>query len=199
MSVRFDDAFIRTIKKALIREMKKSRYRHTKGVLHSAVHLAGLNGADPCKTAIAALFHDYAKDYDRDKLFRLAHQYQLALDPIHLHAHQLVHGKVAAAIARHEFKINDQEILCAIEFHTTGRQGMGLIEKIIYLSDFIEPTRDYPGVSRLRSLAERDLDKAVLQALNNTMIYVLKTGKLLHPNTLEARNQLLFVNKRCSK
>jgi len=69
---------------------------------------------------------------------------------------------------------------------------MGLIEKIIYLSDFIEPGREYPEVEALRKLALEDLDKAVLQALTNTMMYVLRTGKLLHHNTLEARNEMLM-------
>jgi predicted HD superfamily hydrolase involved in NAD metabolism len=160
--------------------------------LTAALHLAERYGADQQKTAAAALFHDYAKDFSRDKLFQLVSHYQLKVDPVMAQAYQILHGKVAAAIACHEFGIKDPEILQAIENHTTGRKNMGMIEKIIYLADFIEPGRSYPGVDQLRELAEEDLDRAVFKALNNTMIYVLRTGKLLHPNTLEARNQMLL-------
>jgi predicted HD superfamily hydrolase involved in NAD metabolism len=187
-----DQPLLEQIEASLIKQIKKSRYRHTQGVLTAALNLAVRYGADQQKTAAAALFHDYAKDFSRDKLFQLVLHYQLEVDPIMSQAYQILHGKVAAAIACHEFGINDPEILQAIENHTTGRKNMGMIEKIIYLADFIEPGRNYPGVDQLRELAEEDLDRAVFKALNNTMIYVLRTGKLLHPNTLEARNQMLL-------
>lgn len=187
-----DQPFLEQIEASLIKQIKKSRYRHTQGVLAAALHLAERYGADQQKTAAAALLHDYAKDFSRDKLFQLVSHYHLEVDPIMAQAYQILHGKVAAAIACHEFGIDDPEILQAIENHTTGRKNMGMIEKIIYLADFIEPGRNYPGVDHLRELAEENLDRAVFKALNNTMIYVLRTGKLLHPNTLEARNQMLL-------
>lgn len=192
MTTAIDQALIERIDASLVTRIKKSRYRHTQGVLQSALKLADRYGADKDKTAVAALFHDYAKDYSRETLFQLAALYNLEIDPIIQQAYQLLHGKVAAAIALHDFGIQDPEILMAIENHTTGRIHMTKLEKIIYLADFIEPGRDYKGVDELRKLAEEDLDKAVYQALNNTMIYVLRTGKLLHPKTLEARNQMLL-------
>lgn len=172
--------------------MKKKRFQHTLGVMEAAVALAESNGADIHKTAVAALLHDFAKDFSREELMSFTEQYRIELDPVLKQAHQLIHGKVAARIAAQQFGIKDDEVLMAIEYHTTGRKGMGLIEKIIYLSDFIEDGREYPGVEALRKLASQDLDRAVLQALTNTMIYVLRTGKLLHHNTLEARNEMLM-------
>ncbi len=192
METVIDQSLIDSIDAALQVQMKKSRYRHTQGVLNVALHLAVKYGANPHHTAVAALFHDYAKDFSRERLFQLIFRYQLETDPIMDQAHQLLHGKVAAAIALHEYGIQEPEVLLAIENHTTGRVHMGLLEKIIYLSDFIEPGRDYPGVESLRKLAEENLNQAVYQALTNTMIYVLRTGKLLHPKTLEARNQMMM-------
>ena len=193
MNRSFDQDFIHRIDSLLKKQLKESRYRHTTGVLKSALKLAERYGVNPEKTAVAALLHDYAKDFSIEKLNECIKQYQIEIDPILQEAHQLLHGKVAAAIARHKLNIEDTDVLRAIENHTTGRLHMSDLEKIIYLSDFIEPGRDYPGVSELRALAEEDLDKAVYKALNNTMIYVLRTSKLLHPQTLEARNQMLLI------
>ena len=187
-----DGETVKFIEKTIKSYMKKKRFQHTLGVMEAAVALAESNGADIHKTAVAALLHDYAKDFSRDELMSYVEKYKIEIDPVLEQAHQLLHGKVAARIAAEQFGILDDEVLMAIEYHTTGRKGMGLMEKIIYLSDFIEEGREYPGVEALRQLASQDLDKAVLQALTNTMIYVLRTGKLLHHNTLEARNEMLM-------
>jgi len=187
-----DSDTIKFIEESIKPHMKKKRYQHTLGVMEASVMLARQYGADIYKTSAAALLHDYAKDYSKEELLYYVKEYSIETDPIMENAHQLLHGKVAASIAYHQFEIEDEEVLLAIEFHTTGRKGMGLIEKIIYLSDFIEPGREYIGVESLRKLALEDLDKAVFQALTNTMMYVLRTGKLLHQNTLEARNEMLM-------
>jgi len=182
------------IRKEVKKKTTTVRYQHIQGVVQSAVWLAKKYGADENSAEIAALLHDYAKNDSRQTLNRFIQENNIQLDPVLQHAHQLVHGKVAAIMAEKEFGITDQEILLAIESHTTGRPGMGKLEQIIYLADFIEPGRDYAAVHHLRKLAEEDLEKAVFTALNNTMIYVLRTKKLLHPSTLECRNQMLMEN-----
>jgi len=103
----------------------------------------------------------------------------------------LIHGPVGAKIATDLFKITDRDILSAIEYHTYGKKNMTKLEKIIYLADLIEEGRDYPGVEELRALAERDLDRAVLKALDNSIIHVIAKGGLIHPNTIEARNYII--------
>lgn len=192
MNDTFNQETLSLIEAAIKPVMKKKRLQHTMGVVDAAVVLANKYGAHPFKTAVAALLHDYAKDFSEDELMKYIREYGIETDPVLSQAHELLHGKVAAVIARQQFGVKDKEVLLAIEFHTTGRKGMGLIEKIIYLSDFIELGRDYTGVENLRNLASENLNKAVLQALTNTMIYVLRTGKLLHQNTLEARNEMLM-------
>ncbi|SMP49566.1 bis(5'-nucleosyl)-tetraphosphatase (symmetrical) YqeK [Anoxynatronum buryatiense] len=186
-----NEAQLKHIEQVLAKKMKAGRFQHTMGVRTAALRLADQYGADRDKTAMAALFHDYAKGFSKKELLQTVQRYHLQPDSLMIQAHQILHGSVAAAIALNEFGIDDDEILKAIEFHTTGRKNMGIIEKIIYLADFIEEGRDYSGVVFLRELAYRELDLAVYQALTNTMIYVLETGKLLHPNTVEARNHIL--------
>ncbi|MEN1762050.1 bis(5'-nucleosyl)-tetraphosphatase (symmetrical) YqeK [Anoxynatronum sibiricum] len=186
-----NEARLKHIEQVLAKRMKTGRFQHTLGVRNAALRMADQFGADREKAAMAALFHDYAKGFNKEELLQTVRLYHLQPDSLMVQAHQLLHGSVAAAIALNEFGIDDDEVLKAIEYHTTGRKHMGTIEKIIYLADFIEEGRDYSGVAFLRELAYRELDLAVYQALTNTMIYVLETGKLLHPNTVEARNHML--------
>ena len=89
--------------------------------------------------------------------------------------------------------IKDKEILQSVAYHTTGKENMSLLEKIIFLADYIEPGRRFPGVDDLRALAYEDLNRAVLQAMDNTILYVLRQGLLLHPQTMKARNSLLLA------
>ncbi|ABR48467.1 metal dependent phosphohydrolase [Alkaliphilus metalliredigens QYMF] len=184
------------IVKRIDEELKKvltyERYIHTQGVVDAALYLARKYNEDSQEAEIAALMHDYAKGFSKIEALGFIQKHKVEIDEVLLEAHQLLHGKIAAHIARNEFQIDNENILNAIENHTTGRLNMSKLEKIIYLADFIEIGRTYAGVDDLRIVAEEDLDKAVLQALNNTMKYVLSIEKLLHPNTLLARNQLLI-------
>ena len=107
----------------------------------------------------------------------------------------LMHGIAGAVIARQVFGIEDPEILSAVECHTTGKRGMSLLDKIIYLADLIEPNRNYPGVDELRDAAVEDLDKAVLMGLKFGIEHVLVTNRYLHPRTIEAWNDMLKPKK----
>lgn len=185
------EALIEDIHRKLREVMHEKRYEHTLGVVEAAVYLAGKYGANAEDARIAALLHDYAKDFSEEELKNYIRHHKLEADNILMDAYQLLHGKVAAAIAEKDFKIESKDILNAIENHTTGREHMSLLEKIIYLADFIEVGRNYPGADDLRLRAEEDLDKAMLFAFNNTIKYVLEIGKLLHPNTVLARNEVL--------
>lgn len=194
MPMRDQSIKIDVLRKKVKEKTTKKRFKHIQGVVETAVNLARKYGADETSAEIAALLHDYAKNESKQSLYHFLQEHNVSLDPIMQHAYQLLHGTVAAVIAEKEFGITDKDILYAIESHTTGRPGMSKLEQIIYLADFIEPGRDYEGVHALRKLAEEDLEKAVFVALNNTMIYVLHTKKLLHPKTLECRNQMMMDN-----
>ena len=167
------------------------RIKHSIGVKECAVKLASIYNEDIGKAAIAGLLHDCAKDFDDDQLIQKAKEYDIKLDPVSLSQKELIHAPVGAKIAKHIFKIKDKDILTAIEYHTYGKKNMTKLEKIIYLADLIELGRDYPGVEELRALAENDLDRAVLKALDNSVIHVIAKGGLIHPNTIEARNYII--------
>ncbi|SDK57464.1 bis(5'-nucleosyl)-tetraphosphatase (symmetrical) YqeK [Natronincola ferrireducens] len=187
-----DNNIITKIKDSLQNTINPKRYLHTMGVVDASIILAQKYDGDIFHATVAALLHDYAKDFSRQQLMDYINTHNLSVDPIMLEAYQLLHGKVAASIAEKKFHIDNIDILNAIKHHTTGRKNMSKLEKIIYLADFIEKGRNYPGVEELRKIAEEDLDKAVLRALNNTIVYVLSIEKLLHPNTLHARNEMLL-------
>jgi len=173
--------------------LDEKRYRHSLGVGEAAERLAILYGEDKEKARLAGLVHDCARCFPPPKLIELSKEFHIELDELCLHEIQLIHGILGARIAQKEFHIHDPYILDAIEYHTTGRKNMTLLDKIICLADYIEPNRDYAGVDQLRQLAVCDLDEALICAFDKTIQYVICTRGLLHPRTIEARNDLLLA------
>jgi len=173
-------------------ELSEERYVHSIGAMESAAFLAFKNGVDAQKARIAALLHDCAKELPLYDMLCKAHRYKVAIDEVSMREIVLIHGPLGAKIAEHEYGIKDQEILDAIECHTTGKKNMTKLDKIIYISDYIEPYRDFEGVSELRRMVMEDLDVAVKFALDFTITDLLNTGKLIHPRTLEARNYMII-------
>ena len=103
----------------------------------------------------------------------------------------IVTANRAPTLANKDFGIEDEEVLNAVRYHTTGRAGMSIIEKVIFLADSIEPGRNYPGVDEIRQVAETDLDRACLMSLERTIDYISKKGYFLDPDTLDAREWFL--------
>ena len=165
----------------LQRALSKERYRHTLGVEQTAVKLAALYGEDPEKARVAALLHDCARCLDSAEMRRLVGE---RVGPSALRA--LMHAPAGAALARQKYGIEDEHILGAIRWHTTGHEGMTKLEKIVYLADFIEPNRpNHPGLQELRAEAFRDLDRAVRMAAESTMRYVRARGLEPDENTMK--------------
>lgn len=174
-------------------QLKPKRYKHTLGVVDCAVEMAHQFGANEEKAQIAGLLHDCAKNYAGKDLLTIASSSHLPLDQITLKEPQLLHGPVGAIVAQNKYGIQDEEILNAIAYHTTGRRNMTLLDKIIYLADFIEPGRDYPGVEKLRKACEKDdIDNACILAFSNTIRYIASISGLIHPRTIDARNALIL-------
>lgn len=171
--------------------LKETRYVHTFGVAECAVKLAALNGIDTNKAEIAALIHDAAKYMDIDKQKNLIRKSGYQIDDVMEYSPQLLHGFTASIIGKDMMGIEDEEVLSAVRYHTTGKKNMTTLEKIIYIADYIEPNRDFPGVEEIRKLTFDNLDKGVLMGLSNSIIYVVKKGDMIHPLSLEARNYLL--------
>jgi len=171
--------------------MDEERYVHSMGVRDCAVMLAERYGADVAKARLAGLLHDCAKGLSKQEMISRAVEAGVELGPEEFRSEALLHGAVGAVVARQVFGVQDPEILSAIECHTTGKRNMALLDKIIYLADYIEPNRDFPEVEDLRRAAMEDLDKAVLMALRRTIKHVLDTDRFLHPRTVEAWNDML--------
>ena len=168
-------------------ELTEKRLRHTAGVTESALHLAGLYGGDAGKIRLAAACHDIFRGRTVDEINELIGRY--GLPDRYLGSANLAHSKIAAAYMA-ECGIDDEDVLNAVSYHTTGRAGMSLLEKIIFLADAIEPGRDYPGVDELRGIAERDLDAACIKALENSIVFVRSKGEVLDKDTEAALEYL---------
>lgn len=165
------------------------RIPHVLGTEQEAIRLAERYGADVEKARVAALLHDCTKKLDMEAQMALCREYGIALDELERQALKLLHAKTGAAVAESVFGV-DREIGDAIRWHTTGRAGMSLLEKIVYLADYIEPTRDFPGVDKLRKVCYEELDKGLLLGLEMTIEEMTEMGNPVHRATIEARDAL---------
>ena len=141
------------------------------------------------KARRAALLHDCTKKLGLEDQLALAERYGVGLDDLERRALKLLHAKTGAAVAAAVFG-TDGEVTGAIRWHTTGRADMTLLEKIVYLADYIEPTRDFPGVEELRRACYEDLDAGLLLGLEMTIREMEERGAPIHTKTLEARDAL---------
>ena len=169
--------------------LKHKRIPHVLGTEQEAIRLAERYGADVEKARIAALLHDCTKKLDMESQLALCDHYGIQLDELEQVSLKLLHSKTGAALARDVFGV-DEEIYNAIWWHTTGHANMTLLEKIIYLADYIEPSRDFPGVDKLRSVCYKDLNEGLLLGLEMTIREMTDMGNPVHRATLEARDAL---------
>ena len=167
--------------------MSEQRFKHVLGVEETAVALAKKYGASPEKASIAALTHDYAKERP-DEEFKMV-IVRDGFDPELLNYNNAIwHGLVGASFVERELGITDAEILHAIRVHTTGAAKMSLLDKIIYVADYIEPGRDFPGVQDARASAWADLDEAVAFETKHTLAHLLAQEQQIYPKTIETYN-----------
>ncbi|MGC5328515.1 bis(5'-nucleosyl)-tetraphosphatase (symmetrical) YqeK [Brevibacillus sp. SYSU BS000544] len=171
-------------------QMNEKRYVHTLGVAETARSLAEKYGADPDKAELAGYVHDYCKCWPVTRLHEFLLRYDIAQDIVDGEK-ELWHAFVGAIVVQTELGITDTDILQAVRYHTTGRAGMSLLEKVVCVADYIEPNRDYPGVEEVRKLAETSLDQALAQGLGSTMRFLLEQKKSIHPLTLLAYNDVI--------
>lgn len=169
--------------------LKHKRIPHVLGTEQEAIRLALRYGADVEKARVAALLHDCTKKLEMDEQLFLCAQYGIELDELEHQALKLLHAKTGAAVARDVFGVDD-EIYSAIFWHTTGHADMTLLEKIMYLADYIEPTRDFPGVDKLRQVCYDSLDAGLQLGLEMTVEEMAQRSNPVHRATLEALEYL---------
>lgn len=165
--------------------LKAKRIAHVLGTEEEAARLAERWGAEVLPARRAAILHDCTKYFTGPEQLKLCEKYGIVLDKLEQEIVKLQHAPTGAALAR--FVFGEEPAVCdAIRWHTTGRADMTLLEKIIYLADYIEPNRDFPGVEGLRRMAYDDLDAAVLRGLEMTVAEMKERKLRVHPRTLEA-------------
>lgn len=182
---------IQEIATSVKKQMPEKRWVHTQGVMKSAVELARRFGADETKAELAAVLHDVAKYWPVEKQKHTLVRSGYAEDLLD-YDKSLWHAPVGAFIAEKEYGIEDQDILNAIRYHTSGRGSMSVLEKVVCLADYIEPGRDFPGVEKLRELSMTHLEEALLSGFDGTIQQLLQKRKIVYPLTLAARNGLLL-------
>lgn len=178
---------------ALLRtRLRGDRLSHTYRVVDTARKLAVRFFADEQKAAEAALMHDFMRSAPPDELLALGRLHNVITDPAEETTPLLLHGPVAAAVLAEQGLLTDADVIGAIRWHTTGRGGMTLLEKVIWLADYIEPGRSFSGVERVREQAEHDLNSALLQALEQSLRYLLDQRWAIHPAMVQAYNGALL-------
>lgn len=179
---KLSDKHLRAVSYSMV---KAKRLPHIKGIEETAVALAKFWGVDEEMARRAAILHDCTKYWELEPQLATCEKYGVALDELEQTSVKLLHSKTGAALAKDRFGVS-QEIYDAIYYHTTGKAAMTLLEKIIYLADYIEPSRSFPGVEELRRAVHADLDRGLYEALRDSIRELHGYGSPVHPHTQEA-------------
>ncbi len=175
------------IKEKLRHKLGMGRFEHTMGVAYTAACLAMRYGCSAEDAELAGLLHDCAKQYDNETLLKKSQKYHLSISEAERKNPSLLHAKLGAYLARKKYDVDNEEILDAIRYHTTGRPAMTLMEKIIYVADYIEPRRfKAPDLDKIRGLAFVDLDRTVCEIMSDTLAYLKKMPECIDKMTQEA-------------
>jgi predicted HD superfamily hydrolase involved in NAD metabolism len=169
--------------------LTKKRFEHTLRVAETAVKLAEIYHVSAEKAELASIFHDYCKYRSLDEMKRIIQSTYLPKDLL-LYHHELWHGPVASIMIEREYGISDEAIQSAIYYHTTGRAHMSDLELIVFVADYIEPGRSFPGLNEVREMAKQDLVKTAWMVSRNTIQYLMEKKNRIYPDTFHAYNDL---------
>lgn len=182
--------------KADVRErLSDYRFDHSLNVAEASVRLAEKYGGDSEKAYIAGLMHDVLKEQSREEALKFFEENRLALSPLELSAPKLWHAITGAEYLKKSYGFDD-DIITAVRYHTTGREGMSLLEKILFTADFISADRDYKGVEDMRERAEISLELAMEEGLRFTVFELSEKCLPIHPDTLACYNQVLLSKEK---
>lgn len=167
-------------------KLSPKRFEHSIGVEYTAGTMAFIYGYDVNKALIAGLLHDCAKYVPGDKKITKCLKRGLSVSDCERKNPELLHAKLSAAYAKEKYGVVDEDILSAITWHTTGKPGMSLLDKIIYIADYIEPNRNVlPEIDIIRKEAYSDIDRCLLHILRNSVEYLDNKGSVIDPVTRE--------------
>jgi len=175
---------INRINRKVKRHLDKERYEHTLGVMYTAGALAMRYGSDLEQALIAGLLHDCAKCISDEKRLKLCEQYHLDVSRAEQENPSLLHAKVGALLTVQKYRIHDKDIVDAIACHTTGKPEMSLLDKIIYIADYIEPGRfKSPNLDKVRELAFQDIEECLYIILESSLNHIRSKGSVIDPMT----------------
>lgn len=175
------------------RNLGDYRFIHSLGVAKSAVELAKRFGADEKKAYTAGLLHDIMKDKTPDELVDLIeNKYGEKMSDVEKGNYRLFHAIAGALYVEKELGVTDRDIINAIRYHTTGRKNMSLLEKVLYIADFISEDRNYNGVDRMREKAKISLEKAMEEGLQFTIAELCERLLPIHPDSIDAYNEIVM-------
>ena len=178
-----DDALLEDAESYARERLSDKRYAHTLRVAEIAERLAKLHGLAPERARLAGLLHDTAREIGKEQLLRVAEEDELPIGDFERERPILLHGPVAAKLAREDLGVKDGEILDAVRVHTTGEPGMGPLALALFVADKIEPSREQPGVEDLRELAPVSLHRAARAALEDSTSYNERRDRPAHPKS----------------
>lgn len=174
------------MKKRVQDHLDKERYEHTMGVMYTAAAMAMRYQVDMEKALIAGLLHDCAKCISSEQKLSLCKKYGIEVSALEKRNPSLLHAKLGAKLAKEKYDEKDEDVLNAITNHTTGRADMSMLEKIIFIADYIEPNRSKaPNLLEIRKMAFCDIDMALVKILQDTLKYLESTGSEIDPGTGE--------------
>ncbi|MDH4129378.1 MAG: bis(5'-nucleosyl)-tetraphosphatase (symmetrical) YqeK [Spirochaetota bacterium] len=179
---------ISQIKSKLKETLSENRYTHILSVVETACFIGKNHNMDTTKLTFAALLHDIAKNYTLEQLIDFCSSRNLELDDIEINNHGLLHGKVARIIAQEDYQIHDEDILNSISSHTTGRVYMSGYEEVIFVADYSEPSRSLHNSEAITEIALVNLSEAVFKVITEKLIYVIETGRTIHPRSIDTYN-----------
>lgn len=178
------DERIIKIQHVLKKELDDNRYQHTLGVMYTAASMAMRYDVDVLKALYAGLLHDCAKCIPNDKKLHLCGKYGFTVSDIERENPSLLHAKLGACLAHEKYGVTDKEIIHAIESHTTGCPAMTMLEKIIYIADYIEPgRRELPNMADVRRLAFQNIDECLYRILKDSLVYLNSRKIAVDPMT----------------
>ncbi|MDE5864266.1 MAG: bis(5'-nucleosyl)-tetraphosphatase (symmetrical) YqeK, partial [Lachnospiraceae bacterium] len=180
----------------LQQKLPAKRFEHSLGVEYTAGTMAFMYSVDVEKAMVAGLLHDCAKYVSNSKKISKCEKRKIPISPCEYKNPELLHAKLSAVYAKEKYGVGDKDILSAIAYHTTGHPGMTLLEKIIYIADYIEPNRNMlPEMEIIRQEAYTNLDKCLLHILDNCVHYLGKKGAAVDPITLETYEYFSSLDK----
>ena len=179
-------------KKIIKSRMSDYRYTHSVNVSREAVRLAKKYGADTEKASLAGILHDITKETPKEEQLQIMTDGGIILDNVQKNSSKLWHGISGSVYIREVLNITDEDILNAVRYHTTGRAGMSLLEKIIFIADFTSAERDYNGVKTMRKKADKALENAMLYGLQFTLKDLSKRAMIIHPDALACYNEIVI-------